>query len=292
VAFACAALQVAPLACRPEERAAPPPSLPARGEQSRAPLFAPEPPLPAPGTWSVEVSGSAVRIVADAAPRGEVLRELAARAGFELEVAEGADLPPLSARIEGSLDDALPIVVGPLDYRVERVFEASRASHVVSLVSVGPEEPRRTQGASPSEPRPQGWQRIEELRERLAPSRRLRLVFERLESADPDVRADAVAELEPAEGELELLRAVLEDDPIAAVRIAAAEQLAGGGSYGATQTLLGALADPDPEVVVAVVEGLASSGDASVIPELAPLLDHREPSVRAAAALALDSLGD
>jgi hypothetical protein len=289
--FAWMSLRLAPVGCRAEQRAAPEPPAATRGEGEQAPAPAGEP-LPAPGAWSVTVSGGVARIVANAAPRGEVLRELAERGGFELELGEGAVLPPLSARIEGSLDEALPIVVGPLDYRVERVFEPGLASHQVRRVSVGTVEPDRPDPPAPSGSGSHGWPRIEELRERLEPSARLTMVFEKLESPDPDERAGAVAELEPAEEELEVLRAALEDDPAAAVRIAAAEQLAGAGSYGATQALLAALSDRDPEVVAAVVEGLASSGDASVIPELAALLEHREPGVRDAAARAIEALGD
>jgi hypothetical protein len=284
-------LRLAPVSCGAEQRAATEPPALTRGEREQAVPPAGEP-LPAPGAWSVTVSGGVARIWANAAPRDEVLRELAERAGFELELGEGAVLPPLSARIEGSVDEALPIVVGPLDYCVERVFEPGLDSHRVRRVSVGPGEPDRTEAPAPAGSDSQGWQRIEVLRERLEPSARLTMVFEKLESPDPDERADAVAELEPAEEELEVLRAALEDDPAAAVRIAAAEQLAGAGSYGATQALLGALADRDPEVVAAVVEGLASSGDASVIPELAALLEHREPGVRDAAARAIEALGD
>jgi HEAT repeat protein len=222
-----------------------------------------------------------------------VLRELAERAGFELVVAEGVALPPLSARINGlSLDEALPIVVGALDYRVERVFDPARAAHEVRRVALGSEEPTRVAAATPPESASPGWQRIQELRDRLEPGPRLAEVFDKLESSDPDARADAAAELEPSEDELELLRALLEDDPDPAVRIVAAEQLAGAGSYGANQALLGALGDRDPGVVVAAVEALASSNDASMIPQLAPLLEHREPAVRAAATLAIESLSD
>lgn len=279
--------------CGAEEHAPAPLPAPTRGASSRAAGSA-ELPLPAPGVWSVELSDGAVRVLANRAPRGEVLRELAERAGFQLEVAEGASLPPLSSRIDGlSLDEALPILVGALDYRVERVFDPARAAHVVRRVAVGSEPPARAEAAvTPPESVSPGWQRIEELRDRLEPGPRLAEVFEKLESPDPDARADAVAELEPSEEELELLLVLLEDDPDPAVRIAAAEQLAGAESYGATQALLGALADRDPEVVVAAVEALASSDDASTIPQLAPLLEHRESAVRAAAALAIESLSD
>ena len=291
LSLACA-LPLGLVACGAEERALAPLPAPAPGGSTAAVSRA-ELPLPAPGAWSVEVSGAGVRVLANRAPRREVLRELAERAGFQLEVTEGAELPPLSSRIDGlSLDEALPIVVGALDYRVERLFDPTRAAHVVHRVTVGPEKPPRAEVALPPESVSPGWRRIEELRERLEPSLRLAEVFERLESYDPDARAAAVAELEPHEEELELLRAVLEDDPDPVVRIAAAEQLAGGESYGATQALLGTLADRDPEVVGAVVEALASSGDASVIPQLAPLLDHQEPGVRAAATLAIETLSD
>jgi hypothetical protein len=286
------ATRCGPGGCGAEEGEPPRSSL-ALGARPEPAAAAEESAPPANGTWRVEVSGGRVRVLASRAPRREVLRELAARAGFELELPEGLALAPLSARLEGlPLDEALPLLVGALDYRVERTFDLALGAHVVRRVSVGPEEePARAFIAPPPEDaESRGWRRIGELRERLEPSPRLEEVFEALESPDPEVRAAAAEELESGADEIELLLALLEDDPDPAVRAAAAEQLSDAESYGATQALLRALEDRDPGVVVAAVEALASSGDTSVIPQLEPLLEHREPAVRSATGLALESL--
>jgi len=113
----------------------------------------------------------------------------------------------------------------------------------------------------------------------------------RLADPDPEVRASEAAWLEPeAEGLQQLVR-ILGADPDPQVRIAAAEALADGDSFGAVEALLRALSDSDPRVVIAALDALEFAADETVIPRLQPLLQHPVPAVREKAAETIDFLG-
>ena len=113
-----------------------------------------------------------------------------------------------------------------------------------------------------------------------------------LESADAETRMRAVLALE-AEGEgLTALIDAIESDPDPRVRAAATVGLEESEEFAAVQALVGALDDPNPEVVVEAVDSLEFAGDASVVPSLEPLLGHSDARVRKAAADAIRLLAE
>jgi HEAT repeat protein len=112
-----------------------------------------------------------------------------------------------------------------------------------------------------------------------------------LESDDPRVRLDAVEQLVPdAASRIERLGQIALEDPDPAVRAAAAEQLGDSDAATAVQALLGALDDSEPSVVIAALSALEWIGDESITPRIQPLLAHRHPAGREAAAEAIRML--
>jgi len=108
---------------------------------------------------------------------------------------------------------------------------------------------------------------------------------------DAEARAEAVAGLDPSEdAELATLAELVTADPSPLVRAEAARQLGNEASLFSTMSLLGALEDLDPYVVAAAIEALEFSAGASIAPQLEPLLAHRSPAVREAAASAIEFL--
>jgi len=107
-----------------------------------------------------------------------------------------------------------------------------------------------------------------------------------LRDPDPDVRLEALEQLDPEGPQQAHLAALVREDPSPEVRVAAAERLAEGDPFAATPPLLAALADPDPAVVEAAVLALEDVYDAAPDPRIresvAVLREHRDPAVREA----------
>ena len=239
--------------------------------------------LPA-GEWHVAFANGVVSIDASEAPRRALLEALAQRAGFALEAPAGA-LPPITLRLDAQpLEAALPRVVGDRDYRTE--WELRDGSHRLAKLAIG--EARYAASADASTLRPgevsDAVQRaLQERDQALSEAEALR----RLKDQDPETRLAAVLALD-GEGEtLAALAGVLERDPDPRVRAAATVGLEESEEFAAVQALVGALDDPNPEVVVEVIDSLEFAGDASVVPSLKPLLSHSDARVRKAAADAI-----
>lgn len=118
------------------------------------------------------------------------------------------------------------------------------------------------------------------------------LLLARLKSRDPDVRRAAMVELVRTASirTLRLLQAMAADlDP--EIRRLAVEGLARIDEQDRVAPLLSALNDPDPLVAQAAIQGLKRGPASIVTGPLEPLLKHGHAGVRAAAALALESLG-
>jgi len=286
LAFACGE-ELAPSA-QPDAAATPSAAAP-RAAESDAHLRA----LPESGAWSLAVSGGAVSVDAFEAPRRPLLEALAKRAGFGLEAAPGA-WPPLTLRIEAQpLELALPLLVGELEYRAE--WTNDDGAHRLTKLVVG--APR---GALPSADAPalrpgevgDSLQRaLAEIADEEEP-RDEEDALRDLEAADAETRMRAVLAIEPEGEGLSALIGAIESDPDPRVRAAATVGLEESEEFAALQALVGALDDPNPEVVVEAVDSLEFAGDASVVASLEPLLAHGDARVRKAAADAIRLLAE
>jgi len=258
------------------------PAAPARdGTRSTQPL------LP-PGQWQLAVANGVVSVDAVEAPRRPVLEALAQRAGFTLEAAPGA-WPPLTLRIDAQpLEAALPLLVGELEYRAEWV--SSDGVHRLAKLAVG--GPRSAEAAGeaaslrPGEVSDALQRALRALRDEETPMSEEE-ALRCLQDEDPETRLRAVLALE-GEGEgLTALIGAIERDPDPRVRAAATVGLEESEEFAAVQALVGALDDPNAEVVVEAIDSLEFAGDASVVPSLQPLLGHSDARVRKAAADAI-----
>ena len=129
-------------------------------------------------------------------------------------------------------------------------------------------------------------------RANLDEAEQLAAALQELESSDPEVRSDALFDIEPEGPGLQALLEVLSDDPDPEVRGLAARQLGYAGSPEATAGLVSALDDPAPEVVIEAVDALQMIDDSTVIGSLEKLLQHPDAEVRAAAEDGIDFLSD
>lgn len=112
----------------------------------------------------------------------------------------------------------------------------------------------------------------------------------RLADPAPEVRLEAVEDVDLAgEGEARLIE-VLHRDEDGAVRAAVAEQLVFAESERAIHALVDALRDPDPRVILNAVESLEMAADEAVIPDLEAIRDHPDAAVRQAVAEAIEFL--
>ena len=271
---------------------------PAPAPQQAASSAAPEARSPAAralldaGAWKLAYAGGVVSVDAVAAPRRPLLEELAKRAGFVLETEAGEWLP-LTLRVDAlPLEAALPLLVGEFEYRAD--WARADGEHRLARLVVGaPGGATPTIDGSTLRPGEVGdalQRALQEVRDEdasLTPEEALA----QLGDADPEARMRAVLALE-AEGEgLTALTRAIESDPDPRVRAAATVGLEDSDDFAALQALVGALDDPDPEVITEVIDSLEFAGDASIVVYLEPLLAHSDARVRNAAANAIRLLG-
>jgi hypothetical protein len=282
------------LACGDEGRSAsqPSPPAPAADAVSTAPAASGRPsgpPLPA-GEWQLAFANGVVSVDAFEAPRRPLLEALAQRAGFALEAAPGP-WPPLTLRIDAlSLESALPLLVGELEYRAEWASEDG-AHRLARLIVGGPRAEVAGAALRPGEVGDALQRALRALHDETEPISEEE-ALRRLEDADPEQRMRAVLALEGEGAGLAALVRAIERDPDPRVRAAATVGLEESEEFAAVQALIGALDDPNPEVVVEAIDSLEFAGDASVVPSLEPLLAHGDARVRKAAADAIRLLGD
>ena len=252
--------------------------------------------LPGPGRAHVEFADGRVTVLSRAAPRATILEELAAQAGFLLELGD-LESSPLTLRIENlMLERALPLLLRGVPYEIDYAFDRALGRHVVTFLGVGPPLMATEADTTPEAGDAPATRPDREYRERLFRERLLRAapiqaaLLEDLGSYDAATRAEAASEIEAEGPALDRLLEILAEDPDPRVRAASVEQLGNAGSHWAVRGLIFALDDSDRAVVLLAIEALESEGDDSVIPDLEPLLDHRDPVIRKATREAIDSL--
>lgn len=276
---------------------------------------------PAAGATSSAAAGAPLRfengrvsVARDEVLQLALLEELAARAGFELEV--GAVAPrSLTLRLDAvPLLDALSVILEGAAFRAQYAVDPATGGHRLAKLSVGEasalaspppvvsaaDTPRlQERGAGSSEKLSEllGRRRDDaEANARAAATsaelRRAReaAAIEQLTSADAERRAEAVASLDPAGDGAAQIGELARTDPDPRVRAAAVERLGDADTYEATGVLLESLSDPSPQVVVAAIEALEFMDDRSLLPRIEPLAGHANPAVREAAKEAIDSL--
>jgi hypothetical protein len=272
-----------------------------------------ETPALEPGTARVAFIDGRVSVISNGAQRIAVLRELAEQAGFEL-VSGDLERQALTLRIEDvALGEALFALLRGVRYGVEYGYEVGVDSHALVRLTVG--EPIGV--AAAAKPQAERWDEkpqfesaeqerlarkiLVDLRERSAERsqeelQRLREeqaaradamedeLIEQLGDSDPSVRAEAALDLplggEEEEERLQRLARVAADDPDPRVRIAAVGRLGESDSPGAVDPLVGALGDPDREVVLEALTAVQNRDDASLAPYLEPLLQDPDPEIR------------
>ncbi|MDH3735247.1 MAG: HEAT repeat domain-containing protein [Gemmatimonadota bacterium] len=120
----------------------------------------------------------------------------------------------------------------------------------------------------------------------------LREALNELRSSDPEVRADAVYDIEPEGVGLRYLIDTL-SDPDPEVRISVISQLEDADEEPeAIAGLVTALGDEDPEVVIEAIDAIEFVGDSSQIRDLQRYADHPNEEVREAVADAIEYLED
>jgi hypothetical protein len=295
-----------------------PPAQPAQPAPAPAPAATREGPARVqPGTARVERSGARYTVLANgAAPRG-VLDELARAAGFRVEpgAASLAGAPLHLALRDATAEEVLARVLRgerydlhyePVDGDLspERPFDGRPVT--LARVSLRGAPAAAAPAAAPAPPAARGGLRRrggEEAREAPDDAERERLAQERAEREHereeavardwrdprPEVRLGAIEQMDVERDEDRArLEQLLRADPAPDVRVAAAEALADGSPFAATEPLLGALGDRDPRVVAGVVDALEDVYDEAPDPRIRArveeLSQHRDAAVREAVA--------
>jgi hypothetical protein len=285
------------------------PTTGARRAPDRAPPPSAAPPLPEPGELRVERSGDRYTVLASDIPQLAALAELAALAGFRVELGapEAASRALRLELREVSLERALARILSGMPRQVHYEFadgdlspERPFAGRPVELtrVSVGtPAQPAEAAPGPRAEPAPADARdaapsaeparlRAEaEARER----ERAATVERDWRDPRPGVRLDAIEQMEPgSEDDRMRLAILLRDDSSAEVRSAAAERLAEGNPFAVTDSLLAALEDDDPRVAAAAVSALedvyAEAPNPRIRERVTALRDDRDAEVREAVA--------
>jgi hypothetical protein len=254
----------------------------------------------APGSVLVSLSEWGVTVRANQVSRRVVLAELERNAGLRLKFAPGTRLEELVTinaidvpleEVLGSLLEGWPYALyfglTPSGERVlEQVGVGDFSATDVARVAEAPTERHRAHR--------QRKRNVErdpaadaERRERREDE-----FYDQLDDDDPAARAEAAGGLSADDRNIPELSDLVANDPDVGVREAAASALsdASGGNPEALGALVGALGDPDPQVVIAALDSIQWVGDASAIPDIEPLLDHPNAEVRDAAELTIYQL--
>ena len=275
------------------------------GEHAAA-ARAPKPMAGAPaGEGSVRVSmepGGLVGVVANDAPRRDVLNALTDAAGFTLMVGPEVELgQPLSLRVASEpLELVLARALVGIPHALFYDEEVASGPRRLVRVTVGITWTKLAESTvSPQPPTVDRAERRAPAAQAAPAPRPRRMPLARVETAEParplpipdeGKRSQIVEGLDVGSPEgFAAATDRLANDESSRVRAAAAEALMSSDRR-AMPPLLAALQDPDPLVVVTALDALEFVGDSAVIPALAPLLQHQDIEVRERTQLAIQKL--
>lgn len=115
------------------------------------------------------------------------------------------------------------------------------------------------------------------------------VLLKQLSDPSPEVREDAVDDIEASGAALDPLAKIITTDPSSDVRVAAIYSLKESEDPGAVDVLILALDDEDPEVLAEVIDALWFLEDRRALPHLRRMLDHPNEEVRDSAEFALEN---
>lgn len=248
------------------------------------------------GSVLVSLSERGVTVRANQTSRRVVLAELERSAGFRLKFAPGTRLEervtvdtidgPLG-EVLGSLLEGWPYAlyfgVAPSGGRVlEQVDVGDFSATDVTAADLAAEAPTKAVWTRGRRTRDVERDPVAEAEWR---ERRQDEFFAQLDDYDPGIRAGAAEGLPADDRTIPALSELAANDPDAGVRKAAVSALSDASEEDTAVlgVLVGALGDPDPQVVIAALDSIEWVGDASVIPDITPLLEHPNAEVREAA---------
>jgi len=263
--------------------------------------------LPEPGSVLVSLSEWGVTVRANQASRRMILAELERSAGFRLKFAPGTRLEERVTidTVDALLEEVLRSLLEGGPYALYFGVAAS-GDRVLEQVAVGdfsatdiaaPDLAARVPARS-DRARERSSRNVE--RDPIAQAERLERLerrreenFSRIDDDDPAVRADAVEGLPADDETIPDLADLAANDPDARVRKAALSALGDAPQEDTTArgALLGALSDPDPQVVLAALDSIEWIGDTSMVPDITPLLQHPNAEVRDAAETTIIFIG-
>jgi hypothetical protein len=231
-----------------------------------------------------------VTVVCNAAPRGLVIERLAREAGFQ--TAGDLDAQPLTLQLdEIPLDQALPALLVGTSYRAQWNYDAERSRHVLAKLEVG-EIPEATAAAhkpkiaealrerirAMRDRQPTEKQKAEAAARREEHARSQADALEELRSSSPEMRMEAVADIEPEGPALHSLIDSLATDADPRVRAKIADQLADADGCVASMGLVTATGDPDPDVRCSAWRALEMNCDESMLPTMQPQCAREQDS--------------
>ena len=242
-----------------------------------------------PGEARVVVRDGLVTIECQAAPRGLLLEKLAREARFE--VSGDLDARPLTLDLRNqSLESVIAALLEDLPYRAQWSYDAKKDRHDLARLEVGETPPAPEAGAAvaaKAKRRDMADALRKQLREQrekesggeerkaeVAARREERVrsqadLLEQLGSSNPEMRVEAVEELDPEGPALTALLEALKNDPDARVREKAAEQGGETDGFMACAGLLDALGDREPAVVIQALASIEFACDETVAPIVA-----------------------
>jgi hypothetical protein len=286
----CVALCALLGACKPSNNTKPAASAPKPAPAAQPSEPPPTGPLSA-GEVRVSVKDGRVSLESQDAARGLVLEKLARELGFEL--AGDLDSQTLTLAIDDQpLEAVLPQVLAGDSFRSQWKFDPLSTRHVLAKLEVGEvkgavHRPRigeslRDRMRSARDKKPTEQQKAEAAARREERVRSQADALEELRSSSPEMRLDAVANVEPEGPALTGLLDALQNDPDARVRAKIAEQLGDAdGCIPATKLLPAAASDPDPTVRCAAYNSLEMNCDDTMLPSLqASCSRETDPKVR------------
>jgi hypothetical protein len=267
---------------------------------------APDRPIPPHGKAYVEYSDGRVTVRSDGSLQLAVLEQLAAQVGFEI-IARRTEARPITLDIErASLIDAIALILDGVSYTLGYEFDEASETRILARVEIG--EALENGAANLAKTAPNNALRIRDRVPSAADQSAARArsdrgetiseadateqaeLLSKLDSPDPETRADAADWIDLDREAIERMVSMLESDPDVEVRLTIVERLGDAESPAAIAALIVALRDPDSEVVLEAIEILEFEGDEWLIPELKPLLTHPDPEVREAIQDAIEFL--